>query len=54
MENVTWGYNRLAGALKNLGYTVARSTERRILNDHGIDPAPERGKRTPIEGRDQV
>ena len=40
------GYTRLIGALKNLDYTVGRSTVRRILNDHGIDPAPERGKRT--------
>jgi transposase InsO family protein len=46
-ENVTWGYTRLVGALENLGYTVGRSTVRRILQDHGIDPAPERSKRTP-------
>ena len=46
-ENVTWGYTRLVGALKNLGYTVGRSTVKRILSDCGIDPAPERGKRTP-------
>jgi putative transposase len=46
-ENVTWGYTRLVGALKNLGYTVGRSTVKRILAEHGIDPAPERGKRTP-------
>jgi transposase len=45
-ENVRWGYSRLVGALKNLGYTVGRSTVRRILQGHGIDPAPERGKRT--------
>jgi putative transposase len=46
-ENVRWGYTRLVGALKNLGYTVGRSTVKRILSEHGIDPAPERGKRTP-------
>ncbi len=46
-ENVTWGYSRLVGALKNLGYTVGRSMVRRILNEHGIDPAPERSRRTP-------
>jgi putative transposase len=46
-ESVTWGYTRLVGTLKNLGYTVRRSTVKRILSEHGIDPAPERGKRTP-------
>jgi len=46
-ENVRWGYTRLVGALENLGYAVGRSTVKRILNEHGIDPAPERGKRTP-------
>jgi len=46
-ENARWGYTRLVGALKNLGYTVGRSTVKRILSEHGIDPAPERGKRTP-------
>jgi transposase InsO family protein len=45
--NVLWGYTRLVGALKNLGYTVGRSTVKRILREHGIYPAPERGKRTP-------
>jgi transposase InsO family protein len=46
-DNGTLGYTRLIGALKNLGYTVGRSTVRRILKDHGIDPAPERSTRTP-------
>jgi transposase InsO family protein len=43
-ENPTWGYTRLRGALKNLGYEVGRNTIKRILADHGIAPAPERGK----------
>jgi len=33
------------GALKNLGYKVGRNTIKRILKEHGIDPAPERGRR---------
>jgi putative transposase len=41
----TWGYARLMGALKNLGYEVGRNTIKRILKEHGIDPAPERGRR---------
>jgi transposase InsO family protein len=43
-ENPTWGYTRLRGALKNLGYEVGRNTIKRILADYGIVPAPERGK----------
>ena len=43
-EAPTWGYTRIQGALKNLGHKVSRSTVRRVLKHHGIDPAPERGK----------
>ncbi|MGD0837440.1 MAG: integrase core domain-containing protein [Polyangia bacterium] len=46
-ENETWGYTRVRGALKNIGYTIGRSTIKRILREHGIDPAPIRGKRMP-------
>ena len=46
-ENPGWGYTRIRGALCNLGYEVGRTTIRRVLNEHGIEPAPERGKRTP-------
>ncbi len=44
-ENQSWGYTRIRDALHNLGITVDRNTVKRILNDHGIEPAPER-KRT--------
>ncbi len=43
-ENSTWGYARIQGALKNLGYEVARGTIANILRRNGFDPAPERGK----------
>jgi transposase InsO family protein len=46
-ENPTWGYTRIRGALCNLGHEIGRSTIKRILDDHGIEPAPERSKRTP-------
>ena len=46
-ENPRWGYTRIRGALSNLGHTVARSTIANILREHGIEPAPERGERTP-------
>ena len=46
-SNPRWGYTRIRGALSNLGHTVARSTIANILREHGIEPAPERGERTP-------
>jgi transposase InsO family protein len=45
-ENTSWGYDRLQGALANLGYRISSSTVANILKRHGIEPAPERGKRT--------
>ncbi|HEX7596964.1 MAG TPA: IS3 family transposase, partial [Polyangia bacterium] len=44
-ENERWGYTRIMGALKNLGHEIGRNTIKRILQENGIDPAPERGKR---------
>ena len=46
-ENPTWGYTRIRGGLKSLGYDVARNTIKAILQDHGIEPGPERGTKTP-------
>ena len=46
-ENPRWGYTRIRGALTNLGHTIARNTVKRILKDHGIEPAPERSRRMP-------
>ena len=45
-ENPTWGYTRLRGALYNLGHEVARNTIKNTLLAHGLEPAPERGRRT--------
>jgi hypothetical protein len=46
LENRSWGYTRIQGALANLGHQVGRGTIANILREHGIDPAPERGKCT--------
>ena len=43
-ENRSWGYTRIQGAMANLGHKLGRGTIGRILKDHGIEPAPERGK----------
>jgi transposase InsO family protein len=45
-ENASWGYDRIQGALANLGHIIAPNTIKNILKRHGIDPAPEREKRT--------
>src|SRR5579863_172611 len=39
-RNTGWGYTRLRGAVKNVGYTVGRNTIKRILKEQGIGPAP--------------
>jgi len=43
-ENVSWGYTRIVGALKNLGIIISRTTVKNILKDHGVEPAPKRGE----------
>ncbi|WP_209005394.1 integrase core domain-containing protein [Steroidobacter agaridevorans] len=46
LENRSWGYTRIQGALANLGHDVSRGTIANALREHGIDPAPEREKHT--------
>ena len=41
-ENRSWGYDRIVGALANLGHTISDQTVGNILKRHGIAPAPER------------
>ncbi|HUI46970.1 MAG TPA: helix-turn-helix domain-containing protein [Nitrospirota bacterium] len=43
-ENRSWGYDRIVGALANLGYTVSDQTVGNILKRHDLAPAPERKK----------
>src|SRR5712692_10140936 len=45
-ENRSWGYDRIVGALANLGYTVSDQTVGNILKRHGIPPAPARKQTT--------
>jgi len=46
-ENPTWGYTRLRGRAQEPGFDLGRSTIQRILKEHGIEPAPFRGRTMP-------
>jgi putative transposase len=46
LENPSWGYTRIRGALANLGHQVGRGTIANILRQNGIEPAPERDAHT--------
>ena len=41
-ENSDWGYVKLEGELRKLGYTLSDQTIADILERHGIPPAPQR------------
>jgi putative transposase len=41
-ENPTWGYDRIQGALANLGHRLSDATVSNVLKAHGIEPAPRR------------
>jgi len=45
-ENPTWGYNRIQGALANLGHDISDTAIGNILKQHGIELAPERKGKT--------
>src|SRR3954447_13543647 len=45
-ENGSWGYDRIAGALANLGHQLSDQTIGNILKRHGIAPAPKRSQST--------
>jgi transposase len=45
-ENRSWGYRRIQGALSNLGHKVGRGTIAEMLARHGMEPAPERERKT--------
>ena len=45
-ENKDWGYDRIVGALANLGHVVCDQTVGNVLLRHGVPPAPERKRTT--------
>ena len=45
-ENPDWGYDRIVGALANLGHVVSDQTVGNVLKRHGMPAAPERQRTT--------
>jgi hypothetical protein len=45
-ENRDWGYDRIVGALANLGYEISDQTVGNVLRRHALPPAPERKRTT--------
>jgi len=43
-DNPDWGYDRIADAIRNLGYAVSDQTVGNILKRHGLGNSPERVK----------
>ena len=41
-ENASWGYDRIVGALGNVGYEITDTTVGNILKRNGIPPVPKR------------
>ncbi len=48
-ENPTWGFDRIQGALANLGHHVSDQTVGNILKEQGIEPADQRKRPTKWE-----
>jgi transposase len=46
-ENGGWGYTRIRDVMRHLGHEIGRTTVQRILDEDGIQPAPERRKHMP-------
>ena len=45
-ENPTWGYDRIQGALANVGYHISDTTVGSILKANGLEPADDRKRQT--------
>jgi transposase InsO family protein len=45
-QNPAWGYDRIQGALANLGHTIADAIVGNILKKHSIETAPDRKRQT--------
>jgi hypothetical protein len=45
-ENPSWGYDRIQGALANLGHDLSDTSVGNLLKAHGLEPAPRRQRHT--------
>ena len=45
-DNPSWGYDRIAGAVHNLGHNISDQTVGNILQRHGLGASPERRRNT--------
>jgi transposase InsO family protein len=45
-ENPSWGFDRIQGALANVGYSISDTTVGNVLKQHGVPPAPHRKRQT--------
>jgi len=45
-ENPTWGFDRIAGAIQNLGHDICDQSVGNILKEHCVEPAGERKRQT--------
>jgi putative transposase len=45
-ENRSWGYDRIVGALANLGHNISGQTVGNVARRHGLPPSPERKRTT--------
>ena len=43
-ENRSWGYGRITGAIRNLGYKISASTVANIIHRNGFNPSGDRTK----------
>jgi putative transposase len=61
-DNPGWGYDRIVGAMANLGYRLSDQTVGNILRRHDTPPAPRRKQttswkdsiRAPMNLRDEI
>jgi hypothetical protein len=53
-ENRDGGYDRIAGALANLGYEISDQTVGNVLQRHGLPPAPDRHREGPVRCRERL
>ena len=47
LSNTLWGYKRIVGEMKKLGYHIGATSVKRILEEFGIHPIPEKARKQP-------